>query len=297
MDYLDQSPFLTAWHNGMILGAIFMVAAGLLVYMFHSLRVSMISDYHLKYNYINTHEIKNYKRVYYCFGVAAALAINLYQMDRMKEVELWFFVRLFMGVAGGTLIAYVAHLVLEYYYPTRLDKKLKKWRFMPRINPANGSKMRLLSEEEEDVHLQEGMIAEENVFSIDYDVWIDEKTGDVLIEKYEGRLQALKCNSCGFYTMRITKEEVTKVPTESEVGELVKNYQCSYCKSVRATAFNISTKESEDYKKEKFKFKRNKDVDLVKIEIHSVSGEKKHFEFPSAEQAQKFLSEFDYEKS
>lgn len=296
MDY-SASPFLTAFHNGMILGAIFMVAAGLLIYMFHNLRVSLISDYHLKYNYINTNEIKNYKLVYYCFGAAGALLINLYQMDKMKEVELWFFVRMFMGIAGGTLIGYVAYLVLEYYYPTRLDKKLKKWRFMPRINPNNGSKMRLLSEEEEDVHLQEGMIAEENVFSIDYDVWIDEKTGDVLIEKYEGRLQALKCNSCGFYTMRIVKEEVTKVPTETEVGELVKNYQCSYCKSLRATAFNISTKETEDYKKEKFKFKRNKDVDLVKIEIHSVSGEKKHFEFQNADQAQKFLSEFDYEKS
>src|SRR5688572_5019161 len=297
MGHLEQSPFLVAWHNAMILGAIFMVTIGILVYLFHNLRVSLIDDYHLKYNYINTKEIRNYKLVYYCFGAAGMLLINLYQMDKMKEVEVWFFVRLFMGFAGGTLIGYVAHLILEYYYPTRLDKKLKKWRYMPRVNPANNSKMRLLSEEEEDVHLQEGMIAEENVFSIDYDVWIDEKTGDVLIEKYEGRLQALKCNSCGFYTMRIIKEEVTKTPTTEEQGELVKNYQCSYCKSVRATAFNISTKETEDYKKEKFKFRRNKDVELVKIEIHSVSGDKKHFEFQNADQAQKFLSEFDYEKS
>lgn len=293
----DQTPFLVAWHNAMILGTIFMVTIGFLVYLFHKLRVSLIDDYHLKYNYINTKEIRNYKLVYYCFGVAGMLVINLYQMDKMKEVEVWFFVRLFMGLAGGTLIGYVAHLILEYYYPTILDKKLKKWRYMPRINPANKSKMRLLSEEEEDVHLQEGMIAEENVFSIDYDVWIDEKTGDVVIEKYEGRLQALKCNSCGFYTMRIIKEEVTKTPTTEELGELVKNYQCSYCKSVRATAFNISTKETDDYKKEKFKFRRNKDVELVKIEIHSVSGDKKHFEFQNADQAQKFLSEFDYEKS
>ncbi|HEU5292366.1 MAG TPA: hypothetical protein VFU05_17080 [Cyclobacteriaceae bacterium] len=297
MGQADHSQFLVAWHNAMILGAIFMVAIGILVYLFHNLRVSLIDDFHLKYNYINSKEIRNYKLVYYCFGVAAMLLINLYQMDKMKEVEVWFFVRFFMGLAGGTLVGYVAHLILEYYYPTRLDKKLKKWRFMPRINPANGSKMRLLSEEEEDVHLQEGMIAEENVFSIDYDVWIDEKTGDVLIEKYEGRLQALKCNSCGFYTMRIIKEEVTKQPTAEEPGELVKSYQCSYCKSVRATAFNISTKETEDYKKEKFKFRRNKDVELVKLEIISVSGDKKHFEFQNTDQAQKFLSEFDYEKS
>ena len=97
--------------------------------------------------------------------------------------------------------------------------------------------------------------------------------------------------------MRIIKEEVTKQPTAEEPGELVKNYQCSYCKSVRATAFNISTKETEDYKKEKFKFRRNKDVELVKLEIVSVSGDRKLFEFQNTDQAQKFLSEFDYEKS
>lgn len=293
----QQTPFIVAWHDTMVLGAIFMFALGIIIYFFHNIKVSAIGDYHLKYDYINRREIKNYKLVYYCFGIAVAMLINLYQMSEMKQVEFWFYMRLCMSVAGGTIIAYVAHLILEYYYPTILDKKLKKWRYMARTNPKNGNKMRLLSEEEEDVHLQEGMIAEENVFSIDYDVWIDEKTGDVLIEKYEGRLQALRCGNCGFYTMRVIKEEVTKAPSAGEVGELVKSYQCSYCKSVRATAFNISTKEVNDYKKEKFKFKRNRDVDLVKIEIHSVSGDKKHFEFQNPEQAQKFLSEFDYEKS
>lgn len=293
----QQTPFIVVWHDTMILGAIFMFAVGLIIYFYHNIKVSAISDYHLRHDYINRSEIKNYKLVYYCFGVAAALLINLYQMSEMRQVEFWFYMRLCMSIAGGTIIGYVAHLILEYYYPTILDRKLKKWRFMPRVNPKNGNKMRLLSEEEEDVHLQEGMIAEENVFSIDYDVWIDEKTGEVLIEKYEGRLQALRCGNCGFYTMRVVKEEVTKAPSSDEAGELVKSYQCSYCKSVRATAFNISTKEVNDYKREKFKFKRNRDVDLVKIEIHSVSGDKKHFEFQNPEQAQKFLSEFDYEKS
>lgn len=155
--------------------------------------------------------------------------------------------------------------------------------------------MRLLSEEEEDVHLDEGMLAEENVFSIDYDVWIDEKSGDVKIEKYEGRLQALQCNSCGFYTMRIVREEVVKQPEGKNPGELVKYYECSYCKSVRATSFKISTKEADDYKKEKFKFKRNKDIDLVKMEIHTISGDRKHYEFQNMDQARKFLSEFDSE--
>jgi hypothetical protein len=297
MEYMETTPFITAWHNSMIIGAIVMIAIGVLIFLLHSLKASMIADYHQKYNYLNTNEIKIFKLVGFAFAIAAMLVVNLYQMDEMKEVEVWFFVRLFIGIAAGTLVGYISYLVLEYYYPTKLDKKLKKWRYMPRVNPKTRNKMRLLSEEEEDVHLEEGMIAEENVFSIDYDVWRDEQTGDVLIEKYEGRLQAQKCNSCGFYTMRIIGEHVTKVPTATEPGELVKNYECSYCKSVRATAFNISTKNADDYKKQKFQYKRNRDVDLVKIEIHSVSGGKKHFEFQNTDEAQKFLSEFDFEKS
>lgn len=293
MDYKEFTPFIVAWNYSMILGTIVMVAAGIIIYLIYKIRLSAISDYHRKYDFINTHEIKTYKLVFYCFGVATMLAINLYGKDEMKEVELWFYTRLFMSIAGGTLVAYVSYLVLEYYYPSKLDKKLKRYRYAPRINPKTGNKMRLLSEEEEDVHLEEGMQAEEGVFSVDYDVWIDEKTGDVKIEKYPGRLQALRCNTCGFYTMRIVKEEITRQPTDTEPGELVKHYQCNYCKSVRATAFNISTKQADDYKKEKFKFKRNKDVDLVKVEIHTVSGEKKHFEFQNMEEAQRFLSEYD----
>lgn len=293
MDYKEFTPFIVAWNYSMILGTIIMIAAGIVIYLVYKIRLSSIRDYHKKYDFVNTHEIKTYKLIFYCFGVATALAINLYGREDMKEVELWFYTRLFMSIAGGTLVAYVSYLVLEYYYPSRLDKKLKRYRYATRINPKTGNKMRLLSEEEEDVHLEEGMKAEEGVFSVDYDVWIDEKTGDVKIEKYPGRLQALRCNTCGFYTMRIVKEEVTRMPSATEPGELVKHYQCSYCKSVRATAFNISTKQAEDYKKEKFKFKRNKDVDLVKVEIHTVAGEKKHFEFQNIDEAQRFLSEFD----
>ena len=37
--------------------------------------------------------------------------------------------------------------------------------------------MKFVKEEEEDAYLDEGQQAEENVFSVDYDVWIDQETG------------------------------------------------------------------------------------------------------------------------
>src|SRR5690606_19874326 len=123
-----------------------------------------------------------------------------------------------------------------------------------------------------------------------YDVWYDEKSREVKIEKYPGHLQALKCNSCGFYTMKVVREEITRQPANGVTGELIKHYQCYYCKSVRATAFNISTREAEDYKNlAQNNFKLKTDVDLVRIEIHTATGGKKFFEFQTVAQAQKFL--------
>lgn len=297
MELNASSSFLDYWHYAMIIGSIVMTSVAVLIYIVHNLRISTISDYKAKYDYINLNEIKNYKRVFLCFGVATMLLINLYGMGKLGTIGVWFFVRLFISVAGGTLVGYVAFLILEYYYPTILNKKLKKWRFMPRTGKS-GNKLRLLGEEEEDVHLEEGMRAEENVFSIDYDVWIDEKTGDLKIEKYPGHLQALKCNSCGFYTMKVVKEEITRQPGKDSPGELIKHFQCYYCKSVRATAFNISTKEADDYKNiTNHTFRKNKNVDMVRVEIHSSVGGKKFFEFQNIGQAQKFLDEYDSDKS
>ena len=140
------------------------------------------------------------------------------------------------------------------------------------------------------------MKAEEDVFSIDYDVWIDEQTNDVLVEKYQGHLQALQCGNCGFYTLRVVREEITQEATADTPGELIKHYECSYCKSVRATAFKISNMESEDFRKEKHKFQKNKDVVVIKVEIKSATGSSKFYEFGDLAQAQKFLAEVDEEK-
>jgi hypothetical protein len=293
---INGSTFLDFWHNAMLVGVVVLSILGIVVYIYHKVKVASKKDPHQRYDYLNTKEIRNYKIATACFGLAGMCVVNLYGMDTVHEMGVWFLARLSMSVAGGTLVGYISYLVLEYYYPERLNRKLNRIRYEPRINPATGNKMRLLSEAEEDVHLDEGMLAEEKVFSVDYDVWIDEKSGEVKIEKYPGKLQAIKCNSCGFFTMRIVREEITRQPEAGTAGELVKYYECSYCKSVRATAFKISTKEAADYKKEKLTFKTTKNIDLVKLEIHSVTGEKKHYEFQNADQARNFLSEFEQEK-
>lgn len=296
MENFHPSPFLVGWHDTMLFGAIGMFVVAILYYLVHLLRISSIQSYKAKFDYISRREIKNLEIVFILIAIGVAMLINRYGMDKIEQMGVWFFVRLFISIAGGTLVGYIAFLILEYYYPSRVDRKLRKWRYMPRVNPKTGNKMRLLAEHEEDVHLDEGMKAEEDVFSIDYDVWVDEKTNEVIVEKYEGHLQALQCGSCGFYTLKVVREEITQPATPDSPGELIKHYQCSYCKSVRATAFKISTMEADDFKKEKHAFQKNKDVVLVKVEIKSASGGSKFYEFGDLGQAQKFLTEVDEEK-
>ena len=90
------------------------------------------------------------------------------------------------GLYVGTLIGVIIYNFLEYYYPTLQEKRLQRLRYKPRTSPKSGKPMKLLSENEEDVHLDEGQQAEENIFSVDYDVWVDEASDYVKIEKYPG---------------------------------------------------------------------------------------------------------------
>lgn len=298
MEESTSGDFLTTWHSVMVIGAIIFGAMAVILYIYHHIRISSIKELKLKYDYIRNYEIKAYKLCFIFIAIAAAMMINTYGKNSLEFDPVWFFVRLFISVAGGTLIGYIAALVLQYYYPKKLNKKLRKWRYTPRINPNNGNKMRLLSEDEEDVHLDEGMKAEENVFSVDYDVWIDEETGYTQIEKYKGHLEAVQCNNCGFYTMKVVREEIIEPPTEIKEGELIKHYECQYCGSVRATQFHIAREENYDgFKPDQAHFKKNALVSVVKVEVHSSSGEKKSFSFQTVEQATKFLEEFDFEKT
>ena len=97
--------------------------------------------------------------------------------------------------------------------------------------------------------------------------------------------------------MRVNREEIVERNADGSPKELIKHYQCTYCKNVRATQFSISRKEVEDYKHTKPRVVRNaKNIDLIKIDIHSNTGIKKSFEFHTIEEAHKFLNEFDFDK-
>ncbi len=228
---------IEAWNQWatLISYGVFGFGLGFLAYFWIRLILSKGSK--AKYDFRNLYEIKLlfYANVFLISGIAVYLTTL-----SAEPTVVWFIVSLFVALMMSVLAISVIHSLLNFYYPTFLEKKLQQLRYKPRISPKSGNPMKLLSEEEEDVHLDEGMQAEENIFSIDYDVWVDEENGYTQIEKYAGHLHAIECSECNYQTLKVVKEELLESPTENEPGQLLKYQNCTYCGHKVKKAFRVA---------------------------------------------------------
>ncbi|MGK7395217.1 MAG: hypothetical protein ACNS62_11635 [Candidatus Cyclobacteriaceae bacterium M3_2C_046] len=294
----NVSTIMDIWYILMWLGTAGFVLAGIFIFVFYWIKLGSLKDYKAKYDYVSKYEIKRMLYTVGSFSIAFAAFINTTYAATVAISPIWFFVRLFLSICFATLIIYITWLIFKYTYPARVNQKLLKYRYHPRVS-TSGNKMKLLSEEEEDVHLEEGMQAEEDVFSVDYDVWVDQKTGETKIEKYPGHLQALKCNSCGFQTMKVVKEEVVTNPTRESTGQLIKHYRCSYCRSTRKKMFRVARiMESSDTftLPKEMHFREDKKIEFIKLEFHIHEGRTKSYEFQNMKQLKDFLKEVQEEE-
>ena len=225
MEEIDPHKY-DAWNNLALNLALVCWAIGILVVLGYIVKLNSTGGSKNKYDFINRHEIK----VLWIATIILILGGCFFVNANVTELTtLWIFVRVFTTVMFGILVAMIIQNLLKFYYPFFIERRLKVLRYQPRISPKSGKPMKLLSEEEEDAHLDEGMIAEENVYSVDYDVWLDEETGFKQIEKYAGHLHAIQCPECNYQTFKVTREEIIRQPTATEEGELMKHYLCGYC--------------------------------------------------------------------
>lgn len=228
---METPPFLNSWDQYMMWATFACIGIGALILLYHEFRVLQIKDFKEKYDYVNLHEIKYFWFAMMAFVVAIAFYANTFGTHLiMTKGMIWFWVRLFIIGSLLTIAYFIVFSMVQIYYPRYLEKRLTKLRNTPRISP-DGNAMRKVHEHEEDAHLDASQLTEQaNVHSVDYDIWIDDKTGFKKIEKYDAHQHAIECTECGYVTMKIHSEEIEKKPTVSEDGLLLKHYRCSYCK-------------------------------------------------------------------
>lgn len=222
----------------------FAVSAAILLW--YVLRTAMLRGSTAKYAYVAAYELSYFKVIAFVFSVGVGLvlfAVLARQFLGQPQVLLYFVGMVSVGLAF--VIGYALEQYFKVYYPFVLEKKLKKIRFHPRKAP-NGKPMKLLREHEEDVHLTEEMIAHEEAFTFDYDVWLEEESGFKVIEKYDGHLYAKVCPRCEFRTMQDVHEEVLVEPTYSKNGLLRKDYRCTYCGHEESQEVSIASQQEEE---------------------------------------------------
>jgi len=129
-----------------------------------------------------------------------------------------------------------------------VQKRLKKYRNHPRYSKNNGKEMFKKSEVTEDPFLQKGQLVEEQIRSVDYDVWTTEDEDDILVLKYARRFSKYsKCPKCNYKTYYKAHSKVVKKATTSHSGireELYECKNCNYHKEKRLTIPKITASSS-----------------------------------------------------
>lgn len=232
--------FILRWESfAEIWAGLFMFLA-LTILLFYVIGLFVAKNRTSLYDYVSSHEIPAFLNVMIFASLSLTLYVNSMLIGEYRTMnDFALVVQSFGSLVIGVLFWYVTRMVIKIYYPYILNKHLAKIRFKPRYSRETGNPMKLLTEDEEDVHLTEEQIAHEEIFAFDYDVWIDIETGDKMIEKYDTHHTNIVCPKCNFRTLRELKEIVVKEPTVDTDGQLEKHYKCDNCEHREVVQKNI----------------------------------------------------------
>ena len=130
----------------------------------------------------------------------------------------------------------VTHIVVVIF----VRRLRQRYRDMIRFSGKTGEIMRKLSEEDEDKYLSRGQVTEELVKSIDYDVWVTDKSDDVLVLPYKPIFSKYsKCPKCRYKTYYKVYDRQVLAPSYSSSGRGERKHECANCKHVDLKSYHI----------------------------------------------------------
>ena len=245
---MEESPVFYSFHYWFGIGEKVLLLLGIVIVLTYFLRLALIKKPKKRYDFINQNEIKAFRMGGLFIIIALVLLMDdlvSFQFEKYLTSEQFDIIE-FSPLIGGFFVVFIFGVlfysglrsVLNIYYPNYLGKRLEVIRFKPRTSAKTGNKMRLLNEEEEDVHLTEAMQEDEESLKYDYDVWLDDETGDVQIEKYDMHTNAIICPECNYRTFKTIDEKLINTTKGEEV--LMREFECSYCGHNESKNFKVS---------------------------------------------------------
>lgn len=135
----------------------------------------------------------------------------------VKSKDMWIILS-FLGL-GIPCVASIPYLLL-----------LHRWRNRTRICPACGHPMQKIDEVHDNDYLTPSQDMEEQLGSVDYDVWHCEQCGETdIIPFVSNKSDYVECDNCHARTARLVADREVIQPTHTEPGLRVKEYECLNC--------------------------------------------------------------------
>ena len=152
-----------------------------------------------------------------------------YQKSEIMRHNLWVLAITSILSAFLGIVFLVVSIVLSKYFRNKP------------IKCANcNSKMTKLSEDEDNQYLTPSQDREEQLKSVDYDVWLCPKCGETEIFPFKSKTTSYqKCPYCNTYASTHILDRIIKKPTLSIVGIGVHIYECQYCHNRHEIKYEI----------------------------------------------------------
>ncbi|MGM9834026.1 MAG: TPM domain-containing protein [Candidatus Limisoma sp.] len=124
---------------------------------------------------------------------------------------------------------------------------MRRYRNHKRRCPNCGKKMRKLNEQEDNKYLNAAQNVEEQLNSVDYDVWLCPQCGEVDILPYVNNKSLYKeCPQCHARALQLVSNRVIKQATTRATGKGVKTYACKGCGHRYEQPYTIPRRDDDD---------------------------------------------------
>ncbi|MCM1336178.1 MAG: TPM domain-containing protein [Candidatus Amulumruptor caecigallinarius] len=119
--------------------------------------------------------------------------------------------------------------------------QMRRIRLRPRLCPACHTPMNRLDEVTDNNYLTAPQNTEEQLGSVDYDVWLCPKCGDTIVEPYINKSSTYEvCDLCHTRAARLVANKVVRQPSVTREGQGVRIYHCSHCNNDNPKYYNIA---------------------------------------------------------
>jgi uncharacterized protein len=126
------------------------------------------------------------------------------------------------------------------YFFYHLARK-RRYRNHPRTCTSCQGNMVKLDEKADDAHLSKAQQIEENIRSVDYDVWQCASCQDTEVWNYPNRSSRYKeCSYCGSQTSYLISRKTVRAATYSSSGQGEEIYGCVHCAKRKRSTYSIA---------------------------------------------------------